>query len=149
MFVRNILYWSIQVILGTVQGWFVCTGYTGECVFVQVILWTVHVFLQVILEMVQCVCTGHTGDSVFVQITGHGVLVQVILWTVHVFLQVILETVWCVCLGYMGDSVLVQITGHSVFAQVILGTVCLHRLYWGLCVFTRYIEDGMVCLYWG
>ena len=47
-----------------VQGQCVCTGYTGDSVFVQAILQTVCLYR---LYCGQCVCTGYIADSVFVQ----------------------------------------------------------------------------------
>ena len=40
-------------------------SYTGDSVFVQVILGTVCLYR---LYWGQCACTGYTGDSVFVQV---------------------------------------------------------------------------------
>ena len=43
----------------------VCTGYTGDSVFVQDVLGIVCLYR---LYWGQCVCTGCTGNSVFVQV---------------------------------------------------------------------------------
>ena len=106
----------VQVILGTVclyrlyWGHCVCTGYTGDRVFVQVILGTVCLYR---LYWGQCDCTGYTGDSV---------IVQVILGTVCLY-----RLYWgqCDCTGYTGDSVIVQVILFFLYFGYILLCLCV------------------------